>query len=160
QRYHLTRRLPRRALSRGDMWMRGRALAVLTGAACALLVGCSSTPIPPTYTQTELKAICERRGGGLVSHQLVGGYCQDRPAGPAPTLDLSHRLRLCLSSTAHASPARSHISRDDCRRARARVDPHREDGAGGPERQSRYDGSDRSSRRKSPGHTSWPGPPP
>src|SRR5215468_11148833 len=37
--------------------------AFLFGVAVSLLVGCSSVPIPPTYTEDELKVICERHNG-------------------------------------------------------------------------------------------------
>lgn len=63
------------------------AMSVLTrrwcGARAALVVvvvfvvaGCSSLPIPPTYTQDELKAICERHGGWWHPDDLMGGYCE------------------------------------------------------------------------------------
>lgn len=46
--------------------------------AVSWLVGCSSVsvPIPPTYTQDELKAICERQHGWWHPDGLVGGYCE------------------------------------------------------------------------------------
>ncbi|HJV58030.1 MAG TPA: hypothetical protein VJ971_18750 [Methylomirabilota bacterium] len=45
----------------------------------ACLVGCTTTaPIPPTYTQDELKAICERNGFRWYRDDLVGGFCQRR----------------------------------------------------------------------------------
>ncbi len=43
------------------------------------LTGCSMTPIPPTYTQDELKAICERNHGWWHPDDLIGGYCQYFP---------------------------------------------------------------------------------
>jgi hypothetical protein len=46
--------------------------------AMSLLVACSSGPIPPTYSQDELKAICEREGGWWRPDSLVGGYCERR----------------------------------------------------------------------------------
>src|SRR5262252_2279943 len=36
---------------------------MLTASACAALAGCSTEPIPPPYTQDELKDQCERHGG-------------------------------------------------------------------------------------------------
>jgi hypothetical protein len=36
-----------------------------------LLVGCSGVPIPPTSTDDELRAICERHSGWW-----RGGYCE------------------------------------------------------------------------------------
>ena len=50
--------------------------AVLLGLAVTILAGCNSVPIPPTYTQDELKAICERRNHGWWHPDgLVGGFC-------------------------------------------------------------------------------------
>ena len=43
------------------------------------LTGCSMTPIPPTYTQDELKVICERNHGWWHPDDLMGGYCQYFP---------------------------------------------------------------------------------
>jgi hypothetical protein len=41
------------------------------------MIACATTtPLPPTYTQTELKAMCERRGGWWHPNDLVGGYCE------------------------------------------------------------------------------------
>ena len=45
--------------------------------ALAILVGCSSVPLPSTYTQGELKAICERHGGWWHPDELVGGFCEE-----------------------------------------------------------------------------------
>ena len=54
------------------MWNRAvRIVVVLT-----MLTGCSTVPIPPTYTQDELKAICERQGGWWHPDDLIGGYCE------------------------------------------------------------------------------------
>ena len=52
-------------------------MIVLLCSVFAALTGCSSVPIPPTYTQEELKARCERQGSG-VWHQddLMGGFCE------------------------------------------------------------------------------------
>ena len=51
--------------------------AVLLGLAVTILAGCSSVPIPPTYTQDELKAICERRNHGWWhTNGLIGGDCE------------------------------------------------------------------------------------
>ena len=49
--------------------------AVLLGLAVAILAGCNSVPIPPTYTLDELKAICERHGGWWRPN-LLDGYCE------------------------------------------------------------------------------------
>jgi hypothetical protein len=42
----------------------------------ALASGCSSVPIPPTYTQEELQQICERKGGWWRPDDLIGGFCE------------------------------------------------------------------------------------
>ncbi len=51
-----------------------RALCVLGG--CEILAACSTVPIPPTYTQEELKAICQRHGGAWHDDDLMGGFCE------------------------------------------------------------------------------------
>jgi hypothetical protein len=48
---------------------------VFGAAACLLLASCSSVAYPPTYTEAELKAICERRGGWWRG-DLIPGYCE------------------------------------------------------------------------------------
>jgi hypothetical protein len=50
--------------------------AVLLGLAVTILAGCNSVPIPPTYTQDELKAICERNNGWWHKDDLIGGDCE------------------------------------------------------------------------------------
>jgi hypothetical protein len=52
--------------------------AVLLGLAVTILAGCNSVPIPPTYTQDELKAICERNNGWSHTDDLIGGDCVRR----------------------------------------------------------------------------------
>ena len=59
----------------GRGWMGCALLAV------SLLAGCSRVPIPPTYTQEELRAICERQGGWWHPDGLVGGYCEYQTDG-------------------------------------------------------------------------------
>jgi hypothetical protein len=44
--------------------------------ASAVLVACATTPIPPTYSQAELKAACERHGFWWHPDELMGGYCE------------------------------------------------------------------------------------
>jgi hypothetical protein len=52
-----------------------RAVLLSAGAA-ACLAGCiTGAPIPPTYSQDELKAICERNGSRWHGDDLVGGFC-------------------------------------------------------------------------------------
>ena len=53
-----------------------RAVIVSAGAA-ACLAGCiTGAPIPPTYTQDELKATCERNGFRWYRDELTGGFCE------------------------------------------------------------------------------------
>lgn len=58
-------------------WLRA---ACLSAGIAACLVSCATltTPIPPTYTQDELKAICERNGFRWYPDDLVGGFCERR----------------------------------------------------------------------------------
>jgi hypothetical protein len=57
-------------------WSRG---ALITAAVAGSLVACTGvTPIPPTYTQEELKAECDRRRGWWRPDDLRGGYCDFR----------------------------------------------------------------------------------
>ncbi len=44
------------------------------------LTGCATTPIPPTYTQEELKAICQRHGA-CGTDDLTGGFCEYQSDG-------------------------------------------------------------------------------
>ena len=49
---------------------------VLLGAgACGLFAACSTVSYPPTYTQAELKADCERRGGWWRGN-YIRDYCE------------------------------------------------------------------------------------
>ena len=57
--------------------------AVLAATAAGLFSGCASLPQGPTYTDDELKAICERRGGWWRAN-LLGGYCEFQLASQAP----------------------------------------------------------------------------
>ena len=47
--------------------------------AVVMLTGCSSTAIPPTYTQGDVKAICERHNGWWHPNGLIEGYCEAFP---------------------------------------------------------------------------------
>jgi len=49
--------------------------ALLAACACGLFSACSSMPQGPTYTDAELRAICERRGGWWRG-DLIAGYCE------------------------------------------------------------------------------------
>jgi hypothetical protein len=59
--------------------MTSRPAVVLLAA--TILTGCSSVPIPPTYTQDELRTICERHGGWWHPDDLVGGFCEYQQGG-------------------------------------------------------------------------------
>ena len=64
-------------LDEAMVWSRVARVVV----AATLLAGCSSVPIPPTYTQDELKAICERHGGWWHPDDLIGGFCEYQSDG-------------------------------------------------------------------------------
>ena len=49
---------------------------LLLGALVLLLLGCGGARIEPTYTEEELKAICERRGGWWHEGTLREGFCE------------------------------------------------------------------------------------
>jgi len=56
-------------------------VVLLVAGVCGLVAACSTVPIPPTYTQAELKAICERRGGWWHDDNLWGrGFCEYQSA--------------------------------------------------------------------------------
>jgi hypothetical protein len=57
--------------------------AALAAAAGGLLAGCASLPQGPTYTDAELQAMCERRGGWWRGN-LIPGYCEYQTARQAP----------------------------------------------------------------------------
>ncbi len=52
---------------------------LLAAAAGGLVTGCASMPQGPTYTEAELTAICERRGGWWRGN-LIPGYCEYQTA--------------------------------------------------------------------------------
>lgn len=57
-----------------------RSLGLFLLCAMTWLAGCSSVPIPPTYTIDELAARCIRDGGVWRAH--VGeGYCEQQSPG-------------------------------------------------------------------------------
>jgi hypothetical protein len=60
---------------------RRAVVAALLGTAAggALLSACSSMPQGPTYTEAELQASCERRGGWWRGG-LIPGYCEFQSA--------------------------------------------------------------------------------
>ena len=64
-----TTRFPRRLL----------ACALLAAGVGGLLGGCAGLPQGPTYTDAELKAICERQGGWWRG-ELIAGYCEYQTA--------------------------------------------------------------------------------
>jgi hypothetical protein len=60
-------------------WRRLALIALVN--AVVVLTGCGTVPIPPTYTQAELQAICERQGGWWHEDRLMGGYCEYQAPG-------------------------------------------------------------------------------
>jgi hypothetical protein len=52
---------------------------LLAAAAGGFLSACSSLPPGPTYTQDELRVICERRGGWWRG-SLIEGFCEFQTA--------------------------------------------------------------------------------
>lgn len=58
-----------------------RRRAAFFAVAVTILASCRSAPIPPTYTQDELEAICERTGGWWHPDGLIGGYCEYQSDG-------------------------------------------------------------------------------
>src|SRR5262249_54858992 len=59
---------------------RGAATSlVIALAGCTVVAGCSTVPIPPTYTKAELRTICERRGG-VWRPDIIDGYCEYQAA--------------------------------------------------------------------------------
>jgi uncharacterized protein DUF4236 len=58
-------------------WWSLALVVVLVVAAAFLLAGCQSvSAIAPTYTQDELKGLCERQHGCWHPDSLLGGYCE------------------------------------------------------------------------------------
>ena len=57
--------------------------ALLGAAAWGFFAGCSSMPPGPTYTQDELRAMCERRGGWWRGN-LIPDFCEYQSASLAP----------------------------------------------------------------------------
>src|SRR5215469_958529 len=80
-----SRREGKTTMNRTQSRIHGRigASIILLAASCALVAGCSATAYPPTYTQAELKAICERRGGWWRG-DLIPGYCEYQGAALDP----------------------------------------------------------------------------
>lgn len=65
-------KLPPRGGARLSDWTMRLVLATLV----ATLAGCSTVPIPPTYSQEELKERCERLGGWWHEGFLTDGFCE------------------------------------------------------------------------------------
>jgi hypothetical protein len=66
------------------MTTRKLLLAMLFAAGvCGLFTACSSMPQGPTYTDAELRAMCERRGGWWRG-DLIAGFCEFQSAALAP----------------------------------------------------------------------------
>ncbi len=51
-------------------------MRLILGSLVALVSACRTAPIPPTYTQGELKERCERLGGWWHEGFLTGGFCE------------------------------------------------------------------------------------
>jgi hypothetical protein len=52
---------------------------VALGLVTVALIACTpAAPIPPTYTQDDLKARCDRQRGSWRPDELMGGYCDFR----------------------------------------------------------------------------------
>ena len=73
--------MTRTTKSRGSRRLLGGAL--LAVGVSAVLGGCAGLPQGPTYTQAELRAICERRGGWWRG-DLIPGFCEYQTALQAP----------------------------------------------------------------------------
>ena len=60
--------------------LRTMAVALILG---AVVPGCATTQNPPTYTQADLKAACERQGGWWRPNLLLdkGGLCENQGTG-------------------------------------------------------------------------------
>lgn len=56
---------------------------LLVAAAAGLFTGCSTMAQGPTYTEAELRASCERRGGWWRGN-LIAGFCEFQSASLAP----------------------------------------------------------------------------
>jgi hypothetical protein len=56
---------------------------LVLAATCGLFGACSTMPQGPTYTDAELKAMCERRGGWWRG-ELIAGFCEFQSASLAP----------------------------------------------------------------------------
>jgi hypothetical protein len=70
--------MPRSRRVRGTTTRRAIAVALLGAAVCGVSA-CSTVPIPPPYTDDELRAQCERRGGWWRG-SLIPGYCEFQSA--------------------------------------------------------------------------------
>ncbi len=51
-------------------------MGLVLGMLVAVLTGCGSVPIPPTYSQEELKRRCELQGGWWREGFLTDGFCE------------------------------------------------------------------------------------
>lgn len=70
--------------SRRARSLRRRAAGLLLAiAAGGLVAGCAGLPQGPTYTDQELRAMCERRGGWWRG-DLIANYCEYQTALQGP----------------------------------------------------------------------------
>ncbi len=51
-------------------------MGLVLGTLVAVLTGCGSVPIPPTYSQEDLKRRCELQGGWWREGFLTDGFCE------------------------------------------------------------------------------------
>ena len=56
--------------------VRARLIRLSVGLSASALVACATAPIPPAYSQAELKAECERHGFWWHPDDLTGGFCE------------------------------------------------------------------------------------
>ena len=68
---------------RSSPYRRALVIALLGLGVCGLFSACSMTAYPPTYSEAELKAQCERHGGWWRGN-LIPGYCEYQLASQSP----------------------------------------------------------------------------
>ncbi len=71
--------MPTMTGSRTGASRRRRGGGALVVGLCLLLAGCAGVAHGPTYTDAELKAICERQGGWWRG-ELIPGFCEFQTA--------------------------------------------------------------------------------
>ena len=61
--------------------MTAMLIRLALGTALGLVAGCAGGAIPPTYSQEELRVICERDGGWWRAGNLMAGFCEFQAPG-------------------------------------------------------------------------------